>query len=273
MSCHHPGPPRPYHERVPRVLLPSLLAAALLTSGCGGVDAPPSAAEHSAEPRATGATQEPTTSTPTEPSSPASRGGNGDGGGRDGGEKVPPTMIPVARPDGSRTHLLSPDLLPAYAADASWTTTGTGPERTRPVGACQKATLVDIGALHAVRRGYAGPAESGTWARQVVARFADAKSAWRAHEVLRSWRDGCEKWLDAPNPEVGPMEDLELSAGSGGHYRAVYGPKKDTDASGLGIVRKGRWLSIVAITATDADFSTGWTRRAVRRIAATFTVG
>lgn len=243
-----------------RVLVPAVLTAALLAGGCGGVDAPPSAAEHrtpGAEPMASATAGE------TPPSTPRPKH-------RDGGHKIAPTQLPVARADGSRQHLLDAATLPAYADGLAWTVRATGPERTRPVGACQKATFVDIGAMHAVRRAFTGPEGSAVRVRQVVARFADAKSAWRAHEVLRSWRDGCEEWLDAPHPDVSPMEDVETDAGDAGRYRAVYGPRKDTDASGLGIVRKGRWLSIVALTADGDEFAAGWTRRAVRRIAATF---
>jgi len=266
---------------VSRVLVPSVVAAvlttALLAGGCGGVDAPPSAAEHrtpGAEPMASATAGQTRPSTPHPTGEHRSRehrsrdGHHGQAG--DGGRKIAPTQLPVARADGSRQHLLDAATLPAYAEGVAWTIRATGPERTRPVGACQKATFVDIGAMHAVRRAFAGPEDSGLRVRQVVARFADAKSAWRAHEVLRSWRDGCEEWLDAPHPDVSPMEDVETDAGDAGRYRAVYGPKTDTDASGLGIVRKGRWVSIVALTADADDFAAGWTRRAVRRIAATF---
>jgi hypothetical protein len=247
---------------------------ALLLAGCGGVDAPPSAAEP------TGGSEQARSSTPApevtaspsaaSPQSLESPGATHDRKPGDGGTKVPPTMLPVARPDGSRTHLLAATALPAYRSangDAgTWTTAATTPEGPRPVGACQKGSMVDIGAVHAVVRTYAGDEGSGLRARQVVARFADAKSAWRAHEVLRAWRDDCEQWLDQPNPEVTPMTDVDTPAGTGHHYRASYGPKKDTDASALGIVRKGRWLSIVAVS----EVSSTWTRRAVRRIAATF---
>ena len=129
---------------------------------------------------------------------------------------------------------------------------------------------MDIGALHAVIRVFDGPEGSGLRSRQLVARLADPKSAWRTHEVLRSWRADCEERLDYPAKDVGPMEVVDLDAGRGGHYRASYGPKKDTDVAGLGIVRAGRWLSVVEITATEGDVPQGWTRRAVRRIASTF---
>lgn len=253
-----------------RALFPAVVTAALLLAGCGGVDAPPSAAERSTPPAEPTASASPTrTTAPTTPTTTGSPRAQRDGkpgdkrGDQPGdkGTKMPPTMLPVARPDGSRTHLLAATALPG-----TWTTVSTRPETPRPVGACQQASLVDIGALHAVVRAYAGEDGSDLRARQVVARFADTKSAWRAHQVLRAWRDDCERWLDQPRSEVSPLEDVDTPTGTGHHYRATAGTKKDTDASGLGIVRKGRWLAIVAVS----DVSAGWTKRAVRRIAATF---
>lgn len=258
-------------DDVPRVYFPALLAAALLTSGCGGADAPPSAADHSGpSPLATSSV----TAAPSPSAAPSkepvqSRGGSADKPSGSG-TKMPPTILPVARPDGSRHHLLDAETLPAYSSsEGAWSITATGAEAARPVGACQKASLVDIGALHAVRRSFAGAEASGVRAREVVGRFADAKSAWRAHEVLRTWRAECEDWIDAPRAQVGPIQTVTTSTGNGSHYRAVYGPKRDTDATGLGIVRKGRWLAIVAIS-TDEELSDTWTRRAVQRIARTF---
>lgn len=259
---------------VSRVLLPTLLTAVLVAGGCGDADAP--AAERPGthrDHRAAKAPQttEATEATPTEPAAAASADGDGSRvRQKDDGNKIAPSALPVARTDGAWSHLLDAGTLPAATEDAAWTISGTGPETAHPVGACQKTPLEDIGALHAVRRAYAGPEDAGLRARQVVARFADPRSAWRAHRVLQAWRDDCEERLDYPTKEVGPMRAVDLESGAGGHYRATYGVKKDTDASGLGIVRQGRWLSIVSLTATEGDYPAAWARRAVRRIAATF---
>lgn len=253
-----------------RSLLPALLTAVLLVGGCGGVDTPPSAVEPVDPSASPTSAPRPTPTVDAAPPTPVATS-RGVGKSRDHGQKIAPTALPVARPDGSRGHLLAEASLPAYAGggdESAWSITATGPESTRPVGACQKATFIDIGALHAVRRGFAAPEGTGVRAWQVVARFADAKSAWRAHQVLRTWRDDCEEWLG--RAEVSPMEEVETDAGTAARYRAVYGPKKDTDASGLGIVRQGKWLSIVSLSSDGDDYPDGWTRRAVRRIAATF---
>ena len=253
---------------VPRVLAVSLLAAVLLAGGCSDAPDEPAGAGREPEAPRSSRSPEPTTSpsspTPTPAATTKPERSKGVG-------KIAPTPLLMARPDGSRTHLLAATTLPSAASGTSWTVRSTGPESSRRTGLCQEASLVDIGALHAVIRVFAGPDESGLRSRQLVARFADPKSAWRAHEVLRSWRADCEERLERPRPDVSPMEDVEVDVGTGGHYRASYGPKKDTDVAGLGIVRSGKWLSLVEISATEGDYPDTWTSRAVRRVAATFT--
>lgn len=265
---------------VPRALIPALLAAVLLAGGCS--DAPSGEPGTTREKGSDAATSpEPAPSSPTAEPTPDQQGqgtqnqgdqgeqGRKGKGAKDGGRKIAPSALPMARPDGSRTHLLTAETMPP-AGKAGWTVAATGPESSRRVGACQQASLVDIGALHAVIRVFTGPDDEGPRSRQLVARFADGKSAWRAHEVLRTWRSECEDHLDRPRTDVGPMERVDLDSARAGHYRATFGPKKDTDAAGLGIVRAGRWLSVVEIAAAADAFPEDWTRRAVRRIAATF---
>ncbi|MCW2795537.1 MAG: hypothetical protein JWM79_1034 [Nocardioides sp.] len=170
-------------------------------------------------------------------------------------------------------HLLAVDVMPTPTRDGSWVVEDQGPEGDRAVGACQKTPLVSIGALTATRRVYAADA-GGARATQVVARFADAKSAWRAHEVLAAWREDCETRLDFPRKDVGPMQDVPVAAGVGASYAAAYGPRPEAQgvSAGFGIVRKGSYLSIVDISSPPAE----WPQRrdparaAVRRIARTF---
>lgn len=245
---------------MPRALIPAVLAAVLVAGGCGDADPTPVDADRDhRDHRAHRSSAAPATEAPSSPAK---------GPGRKIG-KLGSAPLAMARPEGSRTHLLTADTLPTVG-DTAWTVRSTRDEGSRRVGACQQTPLMDIGALHAVLRVFDGPEGSGLRGRQVVARLADAKSAWRTHEVLKSWRADCEERLDYPTTEVGPMEAVDLEGARGGRYSAAYGKKKDPDRAGLGIVRSGRWLSVVELTSTDGDLPDAWTRRAVRRIAATF---
>lgn len=259
---------------MPRVALPALLAAVLLAGGCGQ----PAPERPRSEPQP----REARTAAPSGPTAPSGggherehQGKGGTRGGRaadeqpaQGGGKVAPAL-PLARGGGAQDHLLAAEDLP-QVGDDGWTEHSTGAEGDRLIGACHRATLVAVGALHAVLRVFTGAEGSGLRSRQAVARYADAKSAWRADQVLRAWRADCEEHLDYPAEEVGPMEKVTLDAGTGGRYLVTYGSKKDPNGSALGILRRGRWLAVVEIRAADGDVPAAWTRRAVRRIAATW---
>jgi hypothetical protein len=110
------------------------------------------------------------------------------------------------------SHLLTAARMPSPAGGTAWRIADRGRENA-VVGACQKTDLQTIGAISVVRRSFAsGP--DGPWATQVVAQFADARSAWRAHEVLapgrRTARSGwtstarrsgrCAPWTSAAGP-------------------------------------------------------------------------
>lgn len=189
---------------------------------------------------------------------------------------VPPASAGTGAVDakaraGALTHLLTADSLPGVGDDA-WVEHSTGAEGSRPVGVCQQATLVDIGALDVVVRAFRGPDGpdgSDLRVRQAIARYADAKSAWRAHEVLRAWRADCAHHLDHATGEVGPMVEVDLETGTGGRYLVTYGPENGAH-SALGLVRHGRWLAVIEIRATGGTLPAAWPLRAVRRIAATF---
>jgi hypothetical protein len=178
----------------------------------------------------------------------------------------------VARPDGAWGHLLAADRMPAPAGAVTWTVAGTSPEGGEPTGACQKTALVDLGAIRAVRRDFTGPEDSTFRARQVVARFADPRSAWRASEVLASWREDCATRLGYPRTDVGAMEEVATEPGSAGRYPLTYGTRRHLQAAELGIVRTGRWLTVIEIAADSDAFPADHhpARRAVRKIAATF---
>jgi hypothetical protein len=171
------------------------------------------------------------------------------------------------------THLLSGLRMPSPGGIA-WSRVSDGdPGASAVVGACQKTDLETIGAVSAVRRSFASDA-SGAAATQVVAEFADPKSAWRAHEVLRAWQADCEERLDFARKEVGPLRHVAVRAGSGENYRTDYGPQSAERgwATGLGIVRRGSHLSVVELRTAASAYPSGRdpSRIAVRRIARTF---
>lgn len=240
------------------------LTGALLLGGCGSSDDEPEAA--------------PGTPSRTAPT---------DAGGPTASVAPAPTRTPASQPATAPTreprrhkvgtlqprmrletaaHLLDAEGLPTVGA-GGWVVADTGPEdpeRDRAVGACQKTLLASIGAVETVRRTFTAPGRLE--ATQVVARFADSRSAWRAHEVLASWRDDCADRIDGG--DVGPLEPLDVHAGTGESYRMAARER----AAGLGILRAGSYLTLVEVTAGADRYPTGWdpARVAVRRVARTF---
>lgn len=263
---------------VPRVRMPSLLALTLATvlvlGGCGD-DEPGAAPARPDTPAGSAADdpRDPASPAPSPSSSPSPSEPSTAPARRPGAHKTG-LLAPRPRAQASDEHLLAADRMPTLGglAWALRSTTAEDPARAETVGACQKTALVTIGALSSVRRTFTGP--DGIAATQVVARFADSRSAWRAHEVLGSWRADCEQRLDFPHAEVGPLEPVRVHAGTGESYRAAYGRKARTrwQYAGLGILRAGSYLTVVEITAGPGVYPDGWdpTRVAVRRISRTF---
>jgi hypothetical protein len=249
---------------VPRVRTSSLiavgLAASLLLVGCAsGTDAPDSSAPQpaptptvSAEPGATPEPPAPEQTTSAEPTR------------KPRGHKVG-TLQPRMRLRTTE-HLLDAQRLPTLG-DRAWAVGATGPEdpeQDAAVGACQKTLLGTLGAVETVRRTFTAP--DRVTATQVVARFADARSAWRAHGVLVAWREDCAERLD--RADVGPLEPVTVRAGTGEAYRTV----TRKQAAGLGILRTGSYLTLVEVTAGPEHYPGSWdpARVALRRAARTF---
>ena len=242
------------------------LAASLLLGGCGSDPEPDASGGRPEVAGTSGAAPSqdpapPTASPSVEPSSPPSTRAPDR---RPGRHKVG-SLQPRMRLD-TAAHLLDADGLPALG-DRPWVMDATGPEdpeRDPAVGACQKTLLGPIGAVETVRRTFTAPGRLG--ATQVVARFADARSAWRAHQVLVAWREDCADRIGSG--AVGPLEPLAVRTGTGETYRTAARKR----AAGLGILRTGSFLTLVEITAGADRYPTRWdpTRVAVRRVARTF---
>jgi len=149
------------------------------------------------------------------------------------------TTAPVAeRPAGLRGMLLAPEEL-----SGTWTITRTAREGDTGVGSCQVTPMVTIGALSALRRSYASGEDSAV---QVVAKFADTKSAWRSFEVLKSWREKCTARLVAGSI-VSTLASVTVSPAVGHRYLVT----QPVDAASkqyerVGLVRHGSYLSLIA---------------------------
>jgi hypothetical protein len=282
---------------VPRVRMSSLLAlgmtTALVLGGCGSDDeagapaarpagratpgttttTPGSGSTPTASPRdpvtSDPVTSDPVTSDPVT-GDPTSRPARRPGGHKTG------MLRPRARGAADEEHLLPADRMPTLGDTLVWSVGSTAPEDPdggAPVGACQKTALGAIGAVASVRRTF--EAAGGFEATQVVARFADPRSAWRAHEVLASWREDCADRLADARAEVGPLQTVRVHAGTGAAYLAAYDGRADragARSAGLGILRAGSYLTLVEVTAGPGGYPEGRNpaRVAVRRVSRTF---
>ena len=167
-----------------------------------------------------------------------------------------------ARRTGPAAHLLAADKMPTAGAD--WKGIDTADNDVEVLGPCGLTSLVDIGALAAVRRTWNADGRTPL-AVQVVARFADNKSAWRAHEVLDSWQEDCADIVDG---KVGARRSVAVATGVAEAYRLDEGVL----ATDVGIVRKGEYLSVVVLVGPAAKVpeDSAVARAALKRIAATF---
>ena len=115
---------------------------------------------------------------------------------------------------------------------------------------------MSVGANEAVRRTFTSNQDS-VEAEQVVAEFADAKSAWRAHQVLKKWRATCADQIKADITDVGDLRTLPVSEGFADSYVVRYGDagEQDQQWDGTGISRRGPFLSVVQIGLVGQDYN------------------
>lgn len=157
----------------------------------------------------------------------SSAGARGEPGGTGAAAAAPAPEPARARSAGTDRRVVVPRasassgpsvaLRPFSASDAGpllagrdlgpgWTVSGTAAERGRVVSDCQRAPLVDIGALSSRIRVLSGPTAS---ARQGLSRFADRRSAWRAEQVLATWREDCAAALARRGAALGTVRHRE----------------------------------------------------------------
>lgn len=208
-----------------------LATAAIALSGCTSSGDKPKAP-------AAGVPPTQTTSTPTASSTPTPT----------------PTPSTSATPtDG----FLPTALVPGLNKSWHWQdgTTGLG---DKPFGVCAKANLSSIGASLVRERTYFPPDDSDDNAAQVIAGFADAKSASQAWAVLDAWRARCASTLGTKqSPKVGaeipvPVADGKLAR----WYLVSWAPQGEESGrfEAIGMVRHGALITVLRITISGQDY-------------------
>ncbi|CUR55085.1 exported hypothetical protein [metagenome] len=233
--------PLPRRQAVSLVFVVMLLTAA----GCADAGSPVADDPTTA---ATRASEDPTPEPSTDSSTSASAEPSED----------PPSSTPSAPPSGLRSALLGAAQVPALNTGYTWRSEGTVAEPGDPSGVCQKTPLVTIGATAAFVRTYAPAADdSDTRASQVVAGFADPKSAWRTYQVLTSWRAQCADFMDFTEEKVGDLVALPVDTGVAHRFLVSYLPDGATDTRivAYGMTRVGRHISLVQFDLTGQDWN------------------
>lgn len=156
--------------------------------------------------------------------------------------------------EGLVERLLPAHALPAPSATETWSVVHTEPHEPRDLaGSCHRFPLVSVGALQVAHRAYAlgPPAAPRARAEHVVARFADARTAERAHAVLLAWQADCARALgDEPDLRLSGLRDV----GAAQHYSVAWRPEP-SDArvrEDIGLVRVGNRVALVRVIAPAA---------------------
>ncbi len=147
--------------------------------------------------------------------------------------------------------------MPGVTSDVAWTEGSTATQEPEELaGTCHRFAMLSIGAMRVAHRDYTAADGSGARADELVASFADAKTAWRAFEVLKSWHEDCDETLSRwEHHEVGPLRTVSTDAGDAHTYLLRYGPTEgdaDTfDAEGL--VMAGNRIAVVRMVHAGQD--------------------
>lgn len=233
-------------------LVSLLLCAAPAVAGCGASDGGTSGAPSPSASRSASSTS--VSADPTSPSatrtSPASR--------------PSPTSRTSPAPPGLAGRLLPATAVAGLNDGYRWREAGTGTgEPTRLFGTCQRFAMTSIGAERVAVRHYlpAGAAfrMAGDHAGELVAAFPDETTARRAFAVLRAWRGRCADRLPGHrSSDVGDLQDVPVTGGSGGWYLLTYGPVKGhpgtryLDAQGIAVV--GSRIAVLSMVKVGEDY-------------------
>jgi len=174
----------------------------------------------------------PTPTTPTTPSSPSTSATATDG------------FLPTA-------------LVPGLNKNWHWQdgTTGLG---DKPFGICAKADLGSIGADVVRERTYFPPDDSDDSAAQLIAGFADPKSAGQAWAVLDAWRARCASTLGSKlTPKVGAEIPVPVADGVQARWYLVSWTPAGEETGrfeAIGMVRHGALITVLRITNSGQDY-------------------
>lgn len=238
------------------VRLPAAVALLLALGACGGTDDGDSETVAD-DPSAPTSSQSPTEQSPSP--TPSGDADDGDDDGDDGTDDDQDDDGDQDGDEGAGGSALGPKLLtaaemPGLNDQTSWTVEETGPEDDDGFGDCQRFPLADLGAQEVLVREFS---DGDLEAEQLLARFVDAKSAWRVHQVLKTWRTKCAAHLDEDVEKIGPLRKVDVPSGVAEHYLVQYGDSDDEEHNfnGVALNRKGKLLSIVHIDVEGQDYN------------------
>jgi hypothetical protein len=173
-----------------------------------------------------------------------------------------PAPSPGAPP---RDRLLTAKELPGFNTEFRWSEASTGPAGpSTSFGTCQRFGITSIGAERAVVRRFAaavgGRAARHDRAGELVASFADAKTARRAYAVLTAWRAQCaDRLRKYRTSDVGGLQNVSVPHGTAGWYLLTYGPVPGDpdaqffDAQGMTLV--GSRIAMVSMVLAGQDYN------------------
>lgn len=162
--------------------------------------------------------------------------------------------------------LLTADQVPGLRDGFTWAEGRTTKREPQALaGTCHRFSMLSIGAMRVVHRDYTAAGDTtGARANELVATFADTKTAWRAFQVLKSWRDSCGETLGKwEKHDVGALRKVDVGAAEAHTYLLVYGPADDTgnssyfDAEGLTMVGNRIAVLRLAYVGQDYDYPSG----------------
>jgi len=151
--------------------------------------------------------------------------------------------------------------MPGFDEEFIWSSGRTAPtEPRRLIGTCHRFSMLSIGATEVAHRSYDPPPNGNAAASELVADFADRKTAWRAYRTVLSWRESCPSQLRAyPRTDVSLLEDVSVERGEAGWWLLKYGPiGDDPDVAAFdaeGVVLVGSRVAVVQMVLYGQDYS------------------